>query len=484
MKNLYSITLCLGLFIVFFSCSNGNEKIENSVPFIQQSNRPNIILLVADDHGKDAIGAYGNPVIQTPNLDKLAAQGTRFDRAFCTTASCSASRSVILTGLHNHANGHYGHMHNYHHFSAFEEVRSMPVLLEEVGYRTGRIGKYHVAPESVFRFQEVFQGSARSPVEMANNVEEFVTEPSTQPFFLYFCFSDPHRGGGFAEELPHQPDRFGNKKEPETYPGVTEVVYKPEEVIIPPFLPDTPETRAEIAQYYQSISRLDQGIGRLLEILEKAGKMDNTFIMYISDNGMAFPGAKTTLYEAGMNLPAIAKLPNQKQGRISDAKISWVDLTPTILDIADGLKTDSIFHGQSFLPALKGESVNREAIYASHTFHEITMYYPMRVIREDKYKLIVNFAHGLEYPFASDLFASKTWQSVLNNKLTTLGDKPVNEFLRRSKFELYDISEDPFETTNLAKQKQYSEVLNNMIAKVKNFQKNTGDPWFYKWSYE
>ena len=483
MKNRkYFLILCALIFIAS-GCTNSVED-KDSVPSIQQSTRPNIILMVADDHGKDAIGAYGNPVIKTPNLDKLAATGTRFNRAFCTTASCSASRSVILTGLHNHANGHYGHMHTYHHFSAFEEVRSLPVLLEELGYRTGRIGKYHLAPESVFRFQEVFQGSARSPVEMANNVQEFISEESTQPFFLYFCFSDPHRGGGFAEELPHAPDRFGNKKEPDTYPGVAEVKYNMDEVIVPPFLPNTPETKAEVAQYYQSISRLDQGVGQLLDHLAKAGKMDNTFIMYISDNGMAFPGAKTTLYEAGMNLPAIAKMPNQKDARVSEAMISWADLTPTILDVAEGLKQDSIFHGQSFLPALKGEEMNRNEIYASHTFHEVTMYYPMRVVRGDKYKLIVNFASGLEYPFASDLFESKTWQSVLSNNLTTLGEKPVREYLNRPKFELYDITADPYETKNLAEEKQYSEVLNNMITKVKSFQTSTNDPWDYKWTYE
>ena len=112
--------------------------------------RPNIVLIVADDHGKDALGCYGNPLIKTPALDRLAATGTLFTRAFCTTASCSASRSVILTGLHNHANGTYGHTHGKHHFSCFENVVTLPRMMSDAGYRTGRVGKKHYAPERAF----------------------------------------------------------------------------------------------------------------------------------------------------------------------------------------------------------------------------------------------------------------------------------------------------------------------------------------------
>ena len=111
----------------------------------------NIVFFVADDHGAEALGAYGNRVVKTPSLDALAAEGVRFSHAFGTTASCSASRSVLLTGVHNHRNGQYGHEHEYHHFSAFPNVRSLAVMLEEAGYRTARGGKYHVAPESVLR---------------------------------------------------------------------------------------------------------------------------------------------------------------------------------------------------------------------------------------------------------------------------------------------------------------------------------------------
>ena len=471
-------TLLFCLLTLIGCATEGTESVGST-----DASRPNIILLVADDHGKDALGCYGNTVVQTPNLDQLAAVGTRFNRAFCTTASCSASRSVILTGLHNHANGHYGHQHAYHHFSSFSQVKSLPVLLAEGGnYRTAHVGKYHVAPESVFHFQHRFEANARSPIEMAQACESFVKSQSSQPFFLYFCFSDPHRGGGFAEELPYHPDRFGNQLA--GYPGIEEVIYDPEEVVVPPFLPNTPETRAEIAQYYQSISRLDQGVGKLVDYLNSSGKFENTLIIYISDNGMAFPGAKTTLYEAGMQLPCIVKLPQQRESIVSNAMVSWVDLVPSILDVADVPFADSSFHGRSFVPVLMGEDTGQQEVTASHTFHEVTMYYPMRVIRGEKYKLIMNLASGLEYPFASDLHASKTWQSVLNNNLSSLGQKPVDEFLHRPRFELYDLENDPWETRNLANLPEHAPRLEKMTASLKRFQERTGDPWFYKWEYE
>jgi N-sulfoglucosamine sulfohydrolase len=170
------------------------------------SQKPNVVLIVSDDHGGGDLGCYGNPVIKTPSLDKLATEGVRFTNAFCTTASCSASRSVILSGLYNHYNGQYGHEHSYHHFISFDYVRSLPVLLAQAGYRTARIGKYHVAPEDVYRFDVALPGNSRSPVQLADNCRDFVTGDDDKPFFLYFCMSDPHRGGGKATDLPHEPD--------------------------------------------------------------------------------------------------------------------------------------------------------------------------------------------------------------------------------------------------------------------------------------
>jgi len=449
-----------------------------------EQKRTNIVLIVADDHGREALGCYGNPVIKTPNLDALASEGVRFTHSFCTTASCSASRSVILTGLYNHANGQYGHQHAYHHFASFDNIKGLPVLLSEAGYRTARIGKLHVAPEQVYKFDAVLGNESRNPVAMAEKCRDFIAAGDARPFFLYFCPSDPHRGGGRAEELPCKPDRFGNR--PEGHPGVEEVKYDPKDVIVPEFLPDTPECRAELAQYYQSVSRVDGGVGRLVQILKETGRYGDTLVIYISDNGVAFPGAKTTLYEPGMNLPCLVRSPYQKKKKlVSRAMITWADIAPTMLDFAGALSEKAAFHGRSFKASLEEEEPDGWGeIYASHTFHEVTMYYPMRVVRGRKFKLIWNIAYGLEYPFASDLWESATWQAALRNGDKHYGRRTVEAYLHRPQFELYDLEDDPAELKNLAGSRKYEKVLNELKEKLKAFQKRTGDPWIIKWQHQ
>lgn len=444
--------------------------------------RPNIVLLVADDHGLDA-GCYGTASPLTPNLDGLAADGVRFTNAFCTTASCAASRSVILTGLQNHTNGTFGHVHGRHHFSCFEDVVSLPVLLKESGYRTGRIGKYHHAPESVFPFDEVLPSVGRDDVQMSENCRPFIE--AEEPFFLYWCSMNPHRDGRVLEAHPCKPNRFGN---PDAgFPGDAEVVYDDGEIDVPAYLPDTAEARAEWAQYCQSVTRLDRGIGRLIEVLQAAGKYDNTLIVYVSDNGAAFPVAKTTLYDSGMNLPCLVKTPgNGERGVTCDGLVTWTDLTPTVLDFAGALTDSGAFHGDSFRRILSQEHPTdwRDEIYAAHTFHEITNYYPMRVVRSHTYKFIWNIAHGLQYSFASDLWRCATWQGALRDGLEMFGTRTVGAYLHRPRFELFNLETDPQETTNLAEDPAYADLVESFCTKLKAFQKETDDPWFHKWEYE
>jgi N-sulfoglucosamine sulfohydrolase len=432
------------------------------MPNSQNTNqRPNIILIVSDDHGREALGCYGNPVIRTPNLDRLAQEGTRFTNSFCTTASCAASRSVILTGLYNHTNGTYGHTHGCHHFACFDDVATLPALLNAGGYRTGRAGKKHYAPESIYPFQwHCPEGHGRDDVGMAEACRPFIERDISargNPFFLYWCSFDPHRAG-VVDEHPLRPNDFGNPAE--SFPGDEEQPYAEDEVIVPPFLSDTPEVRAEIAQYYQSIARLDRGIGRLIDILKETGRYDNTVILYISDNGAAFPEAKTTLYEPGMCLPCIVNSPEHRStGIVNDALITWADITPTVLDFA-GLNQDpEQFHGKSFVGILDQESPQdwRDEVYAAHTFHEITNYYPMRVI---------------------------SWQGVLRDDLTHFGARTVEAYIHRPRFELYDLGNDPDEIDNLADQPAYADVVEGFCEKLKAFQRETKDPWLHKWIYE
>jgi N-sulfoglucosamine sulfohydrolase len=465
---------------------------------VAQSARPNILLIVSDDHGREALGCYGNPVVKTPNLDAIAADGTRFTEAFCTTASCSPSRSVILTGLQNHHNGMYGLQHDDHHFQSFDNLRSLPVMLAEAGYRTARIGKFHVAPESVYHFQSVLSPGAandpetigRSPVAMAEQSRAVIEAKDARPFFLYYATDDPHRmnavlpdGKPTFETYP-KPNSFGNR--PQGYPGITPVTYRPEDVIVPSYLPDTPACRAELAEYYQSISRVDQGVGRLIALLKAAGKYDSTLIIYISDNGAPFPGSKTTLYEPGMKLPCIIRAPGrQHPGATQDAMITWADLMPTILEVAGVAPGTARFDGRSFRAGLDGEKLTGwDEVFASHTFHGVEMYYPMRVVRTRRYKLIVNLASELTFPNANDLIHSPTWISAMQLPRPMLGRRTIEQFLHRPRFELYDLARDPDEIVNLADDPRLARTKDELIARMKALQQATKDPWFHKWTYE
>jgi N-sulfoglucosamine sulfohydrolase len=258
-------------------------------------------------------------------------------------------------------------------------------------------------------------------------------------------------------------------------------------VIVPPFLSDTPEVRAELAQYCQSISRLDRGIGRLMQILKDEGKYENTVVIYISDNGAAFPEAKTTLYEPGMRLPCIVRSPlHQNRGAACDGLITWADITPTILDFAGSEPAARDLHGRSFRGIIDQEHPAdwREEAYASHTFHEVTNYYPMRVIRTKKYKFIWNIAWKLDYSFASDLWSSASWQAAVREGRDTFGARTVDAYIHRPRFELYDLEADPNEVANLAEKPEHRGTVEAFCEKLKKFQEETRDPWLHKWTYE
>ena len=488
---------------------------------LARSAEKNIIFFVTDDESP-TLGCYGDSVARTPAIDAIAADGVLFRNAFATTASCSASRSVIMSGLHNHKNGQYGHQHHFHKFASYHNVVSLalPRVLQRAGYLTGHIGKYHVAPETVYHFETYLKGNGRNAVAMADSSREFIEAEDERPFFLYFGTADPHRGGGEDKTSPLdlKPDLFGNRPNGGSHAGVEEVFYQPADVEVPAFLPDTPETRSELAQYYQSCARIDQGVARLVEILKAADLYDKTLIVFTSDHGMAFSGGKTTVYEPGLRVPFVVRNPYVKtRGVETEAMISHIDITPSLLDFAGGLDTKvngpkdwqnpdqfwkergealkenrsggnafRSYHGKSWLPVLEHpEASHWETIFASHTFHEITMYYPMRVVRDRQFKLIWNIAHGLPYPFASDLWSASSWQAQFQQGLDApYGTKTVGQYIHRPAFELYDVQTDPHETNNLATDAGYAKTLEAYKAKLKSHQKEMEDPWIMKWNYE
>ncbi|KAL7940726.1 alkaline-phosphatase-like protein [Trichoderma barbatum] len=441
--------------------------------------KKNILLVIADDMGK-SLGCYGDSTISTPNIDRLAAEGTLFDNAFASTASCSGSRSVIYTGLHTHQNGQYGLQHANHHFMTFDNIDTAPKLFSDLGYHTGIIGKIHVGPDHVYPWEVRRESPSRDVSWVAEQANLFFqsAKDDPRPFFLTVGFMDPHRDstrGG-----------FGNGDESVSGP---DAIYDPANITVPSFLNDIPKVRQEMAEYYRSVGRVDRGFGSIMEALKKAGFNDNTLVVLTSDNGPPFLNSKTTLYDAGVRLPLIIRNPQGKPGVRNPNLISFIDLLPTFLDWAgDDAATPSPSAspprlGRSFLPII--DQINTHdgwtKVFGSHTFHEVTNYYPTRFMRTLRYKYHRNIAWKLDFPFSTDLYASLSWEGIRNSQFPVkVGERSLEAYIRRPPEELYDMQEDPREVVNLADRPEYRELLLEFRKELEDWQRLTQDAWLVR----
>ncbi len=430
-----------------------------------QAKPKNVVLIIADDLGMQ-LGCYGDTVIQSPNINGLAKKGVRFTKAYATVSSCSPSRASIFTGLYTHQNGMYGLQHAPHSQQCHAWVQGLPNLLRNAGYFTGLIGKFHVGPDSSFNFQRLRPNTKQRDVAfMAQQAREFIKDADKKPFFLVMGYQDPHR----AKE------GFGNQtfeKDPK------EVKYDPKKVIVPYHLPDSDEVRKDLAEYYQSVTRMDRGVGLLIDLLRELGQLDDTLIIFISDNGIPFPGAKTTLYNAGINLPLIVAGPGVPPDKTNNALVSFIDLTPTILDFTKAAGPKYQLPGRSILKIVNDDNPKGwDTVFGSHQMHEITMMYPMRTIVTPKYKLIVNLDHQKEFPFASDLWGSPSWQFVRTKGEKMMGQRSVAAYLNRPREELYDLATDPNELKNLAADPAHAKALGELRQRLRAWQQETADPW-------
>ena len=219
----------------------------------------NILLLISDNQSWFDVGCYGNDTVRTPNLDRLAREGVRFEHAFATTASCGPSRAVMYTGLLTHANGQYAHPHREHNQQLRPEVTTVFQMLKANGYRTGMVGKDHIRPLEKYPIDFKPRGSSRDVVWMANQADSFLSEDSESPFLLVISYGDPHPtsidGAGWGVTSP--------------IVGYETHNYDPATIEAPPFLPDNADVREGIAGYYQQISRMDFGVGKVLDALAR-----------------------------------------------------------------------------------------------------------------------------------------------------------------------------------------------------------------------
>ena len=434
-------------------------------------NRLNVLFITTDDLGLQ-LSCYGETLIQTTNMDKLAAGGVQFEIAYVAQASCSPSRSAMFTGLHTHSTGQYGLTNA--GFALHPELRdkTIPNLLKPAGYRTGIIGKLHVAPEESFQFDfhEADSGKTREVRWVAGRVEQFLQQTGDQPFFLMVNYSDPHafrrpedsRKWYFppqVDELPENPLPPGEK-----------TLFAFQQI-------DTPEQRVRTAGYYNAVQRLDDGIGMLMDVLEKHNRRDDTLVIFIGDHGPPFTRGKTTVYESGIRIPFIVRWPGVSRPMRSRAMVSTIDILPTILD-ATGVAPAGKMHGRSLRPVLaKATAPWREYLVAEFHFHGSHPFYPRRAIRDHRYKLIHNLLAGKAKP-STGIDADPAYKVSQQPRYDgTPVRRAFDTFANPPEFELYDLKNDPVEFNNLAGKPEYQTIQKRLAKALLEYRKQTDDPF-------
>lgn len=434
---------------------------------------PNLVLIIADDMAWDDSSPYGHDMIMTPNLERLASEGMRFDNAFLTISSCSPSRASIITGR-------YPHQTNAEelHWPVPADQTTFVELLKEKGYWTAAAGKWHLGDEIRDRFDEIrevdtsgFQlpsGEAAKEGKFKETLEgeaqsgcvDWVPllrdRPAGQPFFLWLAALDPHR--------PY-------------HPNIIDDPSRPEEIRVPPYHPDTPAVRADYQLYYDEITRLDSYVGRVLDELDAQGMSENTFVLFISDNGRPFPRDKTTLYDSGIKTPWIVKWPAKvKPGTVCDRLVSSVDIAKTFLKLGGIKFPGQTFEGVDFSPLLTDpEKPIRDYVYSEKNWHDYEDH--VRSVRNERYKYIRNYYNDLPQTPSADGLRSPTYVELLRlREKGELTDAQMSCFIApRPEEELYDTRLDPFELDNLVADERYSPLLRAMRAALIDWEKRTKD---------
>ncbi|EED16782.1 mucin-desulfating sulfatase, putative [Talaromyces stipitatus ATCC 10500] len=419
----------------------------------------NIILLIADDLGREMMSCYGSKSIKTPHLDALAASGSRFDLAFASTASCSGSKTTIYTGLHTHNNGSYGLNHDKNGFKTHPDIETAPHIFNNIGHKTGILSKVHVGPDSQYSWQVRYESDSRNVAHIADKAREFMSDAIAEdnPFFLTVGYIDPHR------HVPHR-GGFGNV-EGNYDPRLKDRTFSLEDVVVPRWLSDLLEVRQEFCEYYRSIWRLDQGVGMILQYVKELGLEDSTMLVFMSDNGPPFINSKTTLYDSGVHLPFLMRVPGRTTGIANPNMISWTDVLPTFLDWAGhpGRQPGKGFwgprRGRSFLSIVDHTEVDEtwSCVFGSHTFHEVTNYWPTRYMRDRWYKYHRNVC-----------------------KPSMIGQRKLNDYIFRPPEELYDLETDPLEVHNLVDDPVHRGKLLEMRAALEQWQNDTEDLWLWR----
>ena len=431
------------------------------------ANRPNIILFIADDISWDDLGCTGNPTARTPHIDRLAANGRRFDAAYLTASSCSPSRSSIITGRYPHNNGRASELHQ----PITAHLPWFPRLLREAGYYTVLSGKHHMTSEPPVA-GELPQPAAFDSVDTgkvpgnggghANWVKGVQERPKEKPFFCWFASNDAHRD--WDGDVDWRPESYGAK-------------HAAAAVRVPPFLRDDAATRDDLASYHNEVTRFDHYIGEVVAALEKEGALANTLILIMADNGRPFPRAKTRLHDSGMKTYLIAHWPAglMQPGLPSTSLVSAIDIAPTVLAVA-GLPPSPTMQGLSFLPVLKNPASKvRQHAFSEHNWHDYEAH--GRAVRSEGFLYIVNHRPALAWQGPADSVRSPSHQTLRAARdAGSLTPAQADVFLApRPSEELYESATDQHQLKNLAADPAHRAVKVRLAKLLAEWSDVTGD---------
>lgn len=403
---------------------------------------PHIVAITCHDLGR-FLGCYGVGTVRTPHIDGLAATGARFTRAFTTAPQCSPSRSALATGRYPHCNGVMGLTHARFGWDLNPDERPIASLLRERGYAAHLFGLQHITAAVERLGFETVHARGLGPAVTAEVGAVLAESPANQPLYLEINLEEPHRPfdqGGVA---------------PDAGLGIT----------IPPPIPETAAAREEFAAFQGAVAAADRVVGQILTALEQSGLCEQTLALFTTDHGIAMPGAKCTLTDAGLGTALIVRWPAAGIGGGEHSPmISNIDILPTLLE-AGGTPIPARVQGRSFLPLLRGAPYEaRPAVFAEKTFH--SYYDPMRAIRTSRYKYIRNFETAFQVEVPGDIQAGAIFRA---DPSRYAGDTHPT-------VELFDLADDPLERVNRAGEPELAAVERDLDQRLWRWMDETADP--------
>ena len=431
---------------------------------ISAADRPNILIIMADDCTFKDLPLYGGQNAKTPNLDRLASEGMIFNRAYLASAMCQPCRAELYSGQYPLRNGCA-----WNHSASHDNTRSLPHFLGELGYRVGIAGKIHVKPEHAYPFERIdgFEKSCvRNPTRSCqlNPTQQFFSRDKSQPFCMVIALVDPH-----------VPWVMGD---PSQYP--------PEEISLPANIADTPRTREDFSKYLAEITYMDVQVGQILEILNSTGQAEDTLVLFTSEQGSQFPGNKWTTWDTGLHTALIARWPGVVSAGVrSDALVQYADVAPTLVELAGGTPSNEPFDGTSFSAVLRGQSkTHRAYAYGCHNNVPEGPPYPTRAITDGEWRYVRNLTPENLYiekhvmgvqgdgRLNNPYWATWMWDSWEDENTFNI----LNRFQIRPAEALYHTATDGYEMTNLASDSKHAAIKAKLSAELDRWMEEQGDP--------